>query len=125
ESCRQIGMAPRECRWKNGAKEGDWRAAGPPYARVGNLECVQAAQASEQYRTPLEREGPDGKRRGRGVASGYWFNVGLTSSASGRLNPDGTITLLEGSTDIGGTRASIAMQFAEAFGIDYEQVHPQ
>jgi CO/xanthine dehydrogenase Mo-binding subunit len=125
EICERLGMDPVEFRLKNGAKEGDWRAAGPPYPRVGNLECVQAAQASEHYRTPLERQGPDGKRRGRGVASGYWFNIGLTSSASGRLNPDGTVTLLEGSTDIGGSRASIAMQFAEAMGVDYADVHPQ
>jgi CO/xanthine dehydrogenase Mo-binding subunit len=48
----------------------------------------------------------------------------MTSSCSGRLNPDGTVTLLEGSTDIGGTRASIAMQFAEEFGCTYEDVHP-
>jgi xanthine dehydrogenase molybdenum-binding subunit len=125
EICEQLGTDPWEFRLKNGAKEGDWRAAGPPYGRIGNLECVQAALASPHYQAPLEREGPDGKRRGRGVASGYWFNIGLTSSASGRLNPDGTVTLLEGSTDIGGSRASIAMQFAEAFGVDYAAVHPQ
>jgi xanthine dehydrogenase molybdenum-binding subunit len=124
EICRLIGMGPMEFRLKNGAKEGDWKAAGPPYGRVGNLECLQAAMTSDHWKTPLEREGKDGKRRGRGVASGYWFNIGLTSSASGRLNPDGTITLLEGSTDIGGSRASIAMQFAEALGVDYDQVHP-
>jgi CO/xanthine dehydrogenase Mo-binding subunit len=125
EICRELGMDPLEFRLKNGAKEGDWRAAGPPYPPIGNLECVEAAKTSPHYRSALERNGPEGKKRGRGVASGYWFNIGLTSSASGRLNPDGTITLLEGSTDIGGTRASIAMQFAEAFGVNYEQVHPQ
>lgn len=125
EICEKLGMDPLEFRLKNGAKEGDWRAAGPPYPRIGNLECVEAAKNSPHYRAPLEREGPDGRRRGRGVASGYWFNAGLTSSAAGRLNPDGTVTLLEGSTDIGGTRASVAMQFAEAFGCDYEDVHPQ
>ncbi len=123
--CRELGMDPLEFRLKNGAKEGDWRAAGPPYARVGNLECVEAALASPHWKTRLEKVGPDGKLRGRGVASGYWFNVGLMSSATGRLNPDGTVTLLEGSTDIGGTRASIAMQFAEAFGVEYTAVHPQ
>jgi CO/xanthine dehydrogenase Mo-binding subunit len=48
-----------------------------------------------------------------------------TSSCTGRLNPDGTVSLLEGSTDIGGSRASIAMQFAEAFGTTYENVRPQ
>ncbi len=125
EICERLGIDPLEFRLKNGAKEGDWKAAGPPYGRIGNLECVQAAIASPHWSTPLAREAPDGKRRGRGVASGYWFNIGLTSSASGRLNPDGTVTLLEGSTDIGGSRASIAMQFAEAFGTRYDDVRIQ
>lgn len=124
ELCEKLGMDPMEFRLKNGAKEGDWRAAGPPYAVVGNLECLEAAMASEHWKAPLEKQGTDGKLRGRGVASGYWFNVGLMSSCSGRLNPDGAITLLEGSTDIGGTRASIAMQFAETFGVEYDQVRP-
>jgi CO/xanthine dehydrogenase Mo-binding subunit len=124
ELCELLGMDPLEFRRLNSAVEGDWRAGGPPYGRIGHLECVQAAISSDHWRTPLAKDAPEGRKRGRGVASGYWFNIGLTSSASGRLNPDGTVTLLEGSTDIGGTRASIAMQFAEAFGVDYEQVHP-
>jgi CO/xanthine dehydrogenase Mo-binding subunit len=40
------------------------------------------------------------------------------------VNADGTVSLVEGSTDIGGTRASIAMQAAETLGIPYEDVHP-
>jgi len=75
--------------------------------------------------------GPDhqfGQRRherGRGVASGFWFNVGLKSSVSASVNPDGTVSLTEGSTDIGGTRASLAMQLAETLGITAEEVKPQ
>ena len=38
--------------------------------------------------------------------------------------PMGTINLIEGSTDIGGTRASIAMQAAEVLGIPAESVNP-
>lgn len=124
EICVQLGLDPLQFRIQNGAKEGDWRPFGPPYTRIGAIECVEAAQESEHWRTPLVKEGPDGKQRGRGVASGYWMNWGGTSSCTARLNPDGTVALLEGSTDIGGTRASIAMQFAEAFGVNYEQVHP-
>jgi xanthine dehydrogenase molybdenum-binding subunit len=124
ELCEKLGMDPLEFRLRNGVKEGDWRAGGPPYQRIGNIEVLEAALASPHWNTPLEKQGPDGKLRGRGIASGYWFNVGMTSSCSGRLNPDGTVTLLEGSTDIGGTRASIAMQFAEEFGCAYEEVNP-
>ncbi len=124
EICRALSMDPLQFRLRNATCEGDWRAFAPPFQRIGNVECVEAAAGSDHWRSALQRTGPDGKRRGRGVASGYWFNIGLTSSCSGRLNPDGTITLVEGSTDIGGTRASIAMQFAEAFGVDYARVHP-
>src|SRR6202007_3256264 len=62
--------------------------------------------------------------RGRGVASGFWFNIGLRSSASASVNSDGTVSLVEGSTDIGGTRTSIAMQLAEVLGIRAEDVRP-
>ena len=123
EICREMQLDPLEFRLRNSAREGDWRASGPPYTRIGHEECVQAAMDSAHWRAPVDRTGP--RRRGRGVASGYWMNWDGTSSCTGRLNPDGTVTLLEGSTDIGGTRASIAMQFAEEFGIAYEQVHPQ
>ena len=124
EIAEKLGMDSLAIRELNSAVEGDWRAFAPPFTRIGALECVQAAIASDHWNTPLVKEGADGKRRGRGVASGYWGNWDGVSSAIGRLNPDGTVSLLEGSTDIGGSRASIAMMFAEAFGVDYEQVRP-
>ena len=74
---------------------------------------------SPHYKTPLE-----GPNRGRGVASGFWFNVGLRSSVNVSVQPDGTVNLIEGNTDIGGTRASLAMQLAETLGIAYEDVKP-
>ncbi len=40
------------------------------------------------------------------------------------MNPDGTVSLVEGSTDIGGTRTSVAMQLAETLGIAAEDVQP-
>jgi CO/xanthine dehydrogenase Mo-binding subunit len=75
--------------------------------------------ASPHWNSPIE-----GPNRGRGVATGYWFNAGMQSSVVASLNPDGTVNLIEGSTDIGGTRASIAMQLAEALQIPFEAVHP-
>ncbi|WP_143300746.1 xanthine dehydrogenase family protein molybdopterin-binding subunit, partial [Candidatus Entotheonella palauensis] len=50
--------------------------------------------------------------------------VGFQSSVVINVNSDGTVNLIEGSTDIGGTRASIAMQAAEAMEIPYEDVKP-
>ena len=122
EICEQLGMDVLEFRTLNSAEEGTWRAGGPAYGRIGHKECVEAARDSEHWQSTLEK--PAGTYRGRGVASGFWFNIGFTSSAIARLNPDGTVTLLEGSPDIGGTRSSIAMQFAETLGIGFDDVIP-
>jgi CO/xanthine dehydrogenase Mo-binding subunit len=65
-----------------------------------------------------------GKHVGRGVAASAWSCWGGKTSVSAAVNSDGTVSLVEGSVDIGGSRASIAMQFAEALGIAYEDVLP-
>ena len=119
EIARKLGMDPIEFRLLNASKEGTRRVDGPVFPRVGNVECLEASRDTAQYKSKLE-----GPNRGRGVASGFWFNIGLQSSCSIGVNDDGTITLVEGSTDIGGTRASIAMQAAEVLGIAAEDVHP-
>jgi xanthine dehydrogenase molybdenum-binding subunit len=116
----ELGIDPIEFRLKNAAKEGTRRVDGPVYNRIGLVETLQAIQASDHWKSPLE-----GPNRGRGVACGFWFNAGLQSSVTAHLNEDGTVNLIEGSTDIGGTRTSIAMQFAETLGIPVSDVNPQ
>jgi len=119
EFCEKLQIDPLEFRLKNAAKEGDLQSHGIPHPKIGFIETVEAARQSEHYRSKL-----DGPNQGRGVASGYWLNAGLTSSAMARVNGDGTVTLVEGSTDIGGSRTSIAMQLAEVLGITAEDVIP-
>ena len=41
------------------------------------------------------------------------------------VNPDGTVMLVEGSVDIGGSRVVIAQQLAEVLGIPVEDVYPE
>ena len=117
ELAEKLGMDAAEFRVLNGAKENDRRPDGLQYARIGLIETVEAIRDSDHYKSSL-----DGKYRGRGIATGYWNNWGGQSSATAVLNPDGSVNLNEASTDIGGSRASIAMQLAEAMGIEYEQV---
>jgi len=119
ELCEKLGMDPIEFRLRNGAKEGDRRVDGTVYNRIGFLETLEAARHSPHYRMPL-----DGPNRGRGVASGFWYNYGGKSSASASVNSDGTVSLITGSVDIGGTRTSTAMQLAEGLGISAEAVRP-
>jgi CO/xanthine dehydrogenase Mo-binding subunit len=119
ELAENLGLDPIDFRLKNAAKEGTRRADGPKYKRVGCVEVLEAMKAHPHYTAPL-----GGPNRGRGVAVGFWFNVGLPSSCTISVNADGTVNLVEGSTDIGGTRTSIAMQAAEALGIPAEDVSP-
>ena len=119
EICGQLGLDPIEFRLRNAAKEGVRRVEGPVYRRIGLVECLEAARQHDHYQTPLA-----GKDRGRGVAAGFWFNRGFASSVNITVNPDGTVNLIEGSVDIGGSRASIAQQAAETLGLDYAAVKP-
>ena len=59
------------------------------------------------------------------MASGFWFNGTGPSSATASVLADGTISLVEGSPDIGGSRTAVAMQLAEVLGIAAEDVKPQ
>src|SRR5207237_1566283 len=119
ELAEKLGLDPIELRLKNAAKQGTRRADGPKYRRIGCVEVLEAMKNHPHYSAPLT-----GPNRGRGVAVGFWFNVGLPSSCTISVNADGTVNLVEGSTDIGGTRTSIAMQAAEALGIPAADVRP-
>ena len=121
EIALRLGMDPIELRLKNAAKEGTRRIDGVVYPRIGCAETIEAIKNSDHFKSPA----PSGPNQGRGFAVGYWFNVGLKSSVSASVNDDGTVNLVEGSTDIGGSRTSIAMQFAEGLGLRAEDVNPQ
>ena len=120
EIAKKLGMDVIDIRLKNATKEGTRRVDGPVYPKVGFVEILEAAKASDHWNAPL-----DGRNRGRGIASGFWFNCGLKSCVTAHVNADGTVALVEGSTDIGGSRTSIAMQLAESIGIPAEDVIPR
>ena len=118
ELAQKLGMDPIDLRLKNAAKEGTRRVDGPTFNRVGLVETLEAMRDHPHYSAPL------GENQGRGVAVGFWFNIGFDSAVNLAVNADGTVNLTEGSTDIGGTRASIAMQAAEVLGIPAEDIRP-
>ena len=119
ELAEKIGIDPLEMRLKNASKEGTRRADGTVYGQIGCEQTVQAAKDSDHYHSKLE-----GPWRGRGVAGGFWFNGGGMSSAAIAVNDNGTINLTEGSVDIGGTRAAMAMIVAETLGLRAEDINP-
>ena len=124
EICKIKGYDPIDFRLLNVAEKGTRTALGPKYRTIGLKECLEAAKKSDHWKSNLDSNPKTGKKKGRGIASGYWFNIGFKSSVNLSLNPDGKVALIEGSTDIGGSRASIAMQAAEVLGIPAEDVRP-
>jgi CO/xanthine dehydrogenase Mo-binding subunit len=118
ELARKIGMDPIAFRAKNAAKNGTKAAYGPTLRDIGYVETLEAARTHPHYQQPL------GENQGRGVASGFWFNIGGESSAGVHINEDGTAVVASGNPDIGGSRASLAMMAAEVLGIPIERVRP-
>ncbi len=116
ELARQLQMDPIELRLRNAVDEGSQAVYGPKFRAIGMRACLEAARAHPHYQAPL---GPD---QGRGIAVGFWFNAGMQSSAEVHLNENGTVTVVEGNPDIGGSRAAMALMAAEELGIPYEQI---
>jgi CO/xanthine dehydrogenase Mo-binding subunit len=119
ELAAELEMDPLAFRLKNAVEEGDANMMGAPYNRIGLRECLEVASAHAHYKAPVA-EG-----EGRGVAAGYWINAGLQSSATLNVLSDGHLSILTGSPDIGGSRASMALMAAEVLGIPFDHIHPQ
>jgi len=120
ELAEKLGIDALEFRLMNSGKEGSRRVTGPVNPHVGYIETLQAAKEHQHYNTKLE-----GKLRGRGVASGFWGNNSGPASAVAVVNSDGTVSLTEGSPDIGGSRVAMALHVAEVLNIPVEDIKPQ
>jgi xanthine dehydrogenase molybdenum-binding subunit len=122
ELAQRCGIDPLDFRIKNASHEGTASVMGPKFPRIGYVEVCQAIKNSDHYRTALTQV--PGKLRGRGVGTGFWINGGMQSSAIVNVHADGTASLVTGSVDIGGSRASTAMVVAEVLGLRAEDVRP-
>ena len=116
ELAGKLNMDPLDFRLKNAAKAGTHAAYGPTFGAIGLTACLEAAKTHPNYQAPLA----DGE--GRGVAVGFWFNGANQSSAEVHVAPSGMVKVVEGSPDIGGSRASMALMAAETLGVPYERI---
>ncbi len=116
ELALKLKMDPIDLRLKNAVSEGSQASYGPKYRAIGFIECLNAAKRHPNYKVKL------GPNEGRGVSAGFWFNAGMQSSAEVHINENGTVTVVEGNPDIGGSRASMALMAAEELGVPYETV---
>ena len=118
ELARELNIDPLLLREMNAAKDGTKTVHGPTFVNIGYADTVEAAKNHPHLKEKL------GPNQGRGVASGFWFNIGGELSAAVHVNEDGTAVVVSGNPDIGGSRASIAMMAAEVLGIPVEKVRP-
>jgi len=114
----KLGIDPIVLREINGVRDGVKATYGPTFRNIGYLETLKAIKDCPHYSAPL------GPNQGRGVAAGFWFNVGGESTAAVHISEDGSATVVTGNPDIGGSRASMAMMAAEVLGLPVEKVRP-
>ena len=120
EVAETLGIDPIELRLMNAAREGTQLPYGPLNPRIGCVEVLEAMRDHPHYTAPIDTE-----NTGRGVAVGFWMNGTGPAASTLQVNSDGSLTLSEGSPDIGGSRAAIAMHAAEVLGIPVESINPQ
>lgn len=122
EVARALKMDPIEFRLKNASVDGDPMNA-PGFGGGGNFGRIGFKAVMDRIQKYVNERGPiKGKKRGRGVACGYWATGSGSAGAIININADGTIDVLIGSVDVSGTRTLVAQIVAEELGVPYEKV---
>ena len=119
EIAEEMGLDPVEFRLRNVATEGTRRADGVVNGRIGAQEIMEAMESHAHYKAPSGQ-----KNRGRGVGMGFCRNNTGLSCAVANVNSNGTVSLVEGSVDLSGSRVVVAQQLAETLGLSVEDVNP-
>ncbi len=120
---RGLKMDPLEFRLKNGYVEGDAYINGQVMQAVGLKETLEKAGREIGWGTVKEQPS-GGRARGRGLASMIKGTATPTeSSCFIKVNPDGSITLLTSSVEIGaGQKTVLAQIAAETIGVSMESI---
>ena len=112
ELAAKLGIDPLELRQKNAAKEGTKAAHGPIYPIIGYQETLKQAHAHRTSGAARAQPGPRHRQR-------LLVQCRRRIERPVNVNEDGTVVVMTGHPDIGGSRASMAMIAAELLGIDH------
>ena len=115
---KELGINAVDFRLQNVAREGTLAPYGPTYGPIGIEHTLKAVKNHPHMRAKLK------KNQGRGVACGFWFNIGGQTCTDLNIGEDGSVNLTVGTVDVGGARSSLAMIAAEELGIPYDKVKP-
>jgi CO/xanthine dehydrogenase Mo-binding subunit len=129
---RALELDPLEFRLRNAVVAGDRRPDGRIWPAIGLKDCLERVREHPLWRehTAVQRPPGEGKQAGHsdtrrvgvGLAAGGWPGGLEPAAAACRLERDGTITVVVGSTDVTGTHTTFASIAAEILGVRPEQV---
>jgi CO/xanthine dehydrogenase Mo-binding subunit len=123
---RLIGMDPVEFRARHLMAPGDPMANGQPWQSNGAKQVLERIAQHPLWKSRKEWAASGNKDghglRGTGLALGGWLGGLQPTSATVRLNPDGTLAVLTGQVDIAGTNIALAQIAASAYGVDLDRV---
>ncbi|MGH2409472.1 MAG: xanthine dehydrogenase family protein molybdopterin-binding subunit, partial [Chloroflexota bacterium] len=118
ELARKLGMDPLEFRLRNAVVEGDLMPAGSAWPRIGSCEVLETLRAHDAWKN----RGSKSEDEGVGIAFGGWPAGTQPASATCKLNTDGTLSVVVGSSDISGTKTGFELLAADAFGAGPELI---
>jgi CO/xanthine dehydrogenase Mo-binding subunit len=116
ELSRRLGIDPAEYKLRHLPREGDARADGKTWPQLTLVECLECARRHPLY-TAATAPG-----EGVGIAVAMWLGVREPAAADCRVEPDGSLAITVGYTDLTGTDTTMAILAADAFGVDVERV---
>lgn len=119
----KLGINPIDLRIRNALKPNDLTATGQVMKDSGYQEClVQLKSSIKEHFADLRVAGSE-KALGIGIAGCFWGMGGYGSSATVKLNEDGTVILLMGAPEIGaGSNTAMALLVADELGIPLDRI---
>ncbi len=123
EIAAAIGMDPIELRRRNLLADGDVHATGTRLESAATMEVLELLGTKMRWAEEIDR-GSGTVRRGRGVAIGLKAVVTpTTSAATVSLAGDGSVTVRQGTVDMGqGSSTVMAVIAGEALGVPPEDI---
>ena len=113
----RLGMDPLDFRMRNLVEEGDSGPTGQIIEEVGVKECLEKAAELIGWGDELA------PGEGIGLACGWWFSNPAVSSATVRLNTDGTATIITGAQECGtGAVMGLPLLAADILALEPEQI---
>jgi carbon-monoxide dehydrogenase large subunit len=115
-----LGVDRIDFRMKNCVDSGDRGPSGQELGGVGLKEALQKVKESIGW----SQDRPEG--RGVGVAIGWFATlIGFGSSATVKLNEDGTVNLITGFVDhgTGNVYGGLPIFLADELGVDVDKIH--